>query len=207
MSSPDLTPRARPQQARSQATLERLLQVSAELLEEVGVGGFNTNLLAERAGVGVRAIYRYFPNKWAILVAMAERAGELERGWIGDLRGHSAEDADWRASVDRAVDGYFEAARRYRGYAALRAASLASPELRAIDERTNRELQADLAAGLGDLGVSIGEARLQALCQVIIECSGRVLDIALQSEPAAADLLVAELKRMLVGLLQGYLEP
>lgn len=206
MSSPDLTPRARPQQARSQATVERLLQVSAELLEEVGVGGFNTNLLAQRAGVGVRAIYRYFPNKWAILVAMAERAGELERSWIGDLRSHPVDDGDWRASVHRAVDGYFEAARHHRGYAALRAASLASPELRAIDERNNLVLQADLAAGLGDLGVAIGEARLQALCLIIIECSGRVLDIALQSEPAAADLLVAELKRMLVGLLQGYLE-
>jgi hypothetical protein len=62
MSGPQLAPRARPQQARSQATVERLLQVSAELLEEVGVNGFNTNLLAQRAGVAVRAIYRYFPS-------------------------------------------------------------------------------------------------------------------------------------------------
>lgn len=211
MSNPDLTLRARPQQARSQATMERLLQVSGELLEEVGVNGFNTNLLAQRAGVGVRAIYRYFPNKWAILTAMAERVGELERGWIGDLRGRpgavAADDPDganWRASVDRAVDGYYAAARRHRGYAALRAASLASPELRAIDDRNSRALQRDLAEGLRELGVAVEDDRLQALCLVIIESSARVLDIALQAEPATADLLVGELKRMLVGLLQGY---
>ena len=202
MSNPDLAPRARPKQARSQATVERLLEVSAELLEEVGVNGFNTNLLALRAGVAVRAIYRYFPNKWAILVAMAERAGELERSWIGDLRGQP--DGDWRASVDRAVDGYYQAARRHRGYAALRAAALASPELRAIDDRGNHELQLDLATGLRELGVALDDDRLEALCLVIIETANRVLDIALQSEPAKGDLLVAELKRMLVGLLELY---
>ncbi|MBW8815004.1 MAG: TetR family transcriptional regulator [Caulobacterales bacterium] len=183
--------------------MERLLQVSAELLEEVGVNGFNTNLLAQRAGVAVRAIYRYFPNKWAILVAMAERASALERTWIGDLR--SQGDGDWRADVDRAIDGYYEAARRHRGYAALRAASQASPELRAVDDRSSRELQMDLAAGLRELGVTVDDLRLQVLCLSIIETANRLLDIALQSEPQTADLLVAELKRMLVGLLQQYL--
>jgi len=182
--------------------MERLLRVSAELLEEVGVNGFNTNLLAQRAGVAVRAIYRYFPNKWAILVAMAERASALERTWIGDLR--SQRGADWRAGVDRAIDGYYEAARRHRGYAALRAASQASPELRAIDDRSSRELQMDLATGLRELGVTVDDTRLQVLCLSIIETANRLLDIALQSEPQAADLLVAELKRMLVGLLQQY---
>lgn len=203
MSQPELTPRAQPQQARSQATVERLLEASADLLEEVGVNGFNTNLLAQRAGVGVRAIYRYFPNKWAILVAMAERAAELEHTWIGDLRDGS--DLDWRSRLGRAVDGYYHAARGHRGYAALRAASLASPELRAIDERESRQLQADLAEGLRGMGVTLDDARLAALCQVIIESSNRVLDIALQSEPPLADLLVAELKQMLFGLLQTYL--
>jgi len=184
--------------------MERLLRVSAELLEDVGVDGFNTNLLAQRAGVGVRAIYRYFPNKWAILVAMAERASVLERSWIGDLRRQSG--SDWRAGVDRAIDGYYEAARRHRGYAALRAASLASPELRAIDQRVSQELQDDLAAGLRDLGVSLDDRRLEIVCLAIIETANRLLDIALQSEPAAADLLVAELKRILVGLLQQYVQ-
>ena len=183
--------------------MERLLQVSAELLDEVGVDGFNTNLLAKRAGLSVRAIYRYFPNKWAILVAMAERVSALERSWIGDLK-HYSTAVDWRSAVDRAIDGYYEAARRHRGYAALRAASQASPELRQIDDRNNRELQDDLADGLREAGLEVEDNRRRALCQVIIESSNRVLDIALQSEPENAALLVAELKRMLVNLLRDY---
>lgn len=179
-----------------------LLRVAAELLDEVGVNGFNTNLLAQRAGVGVRAIYRYFPNKWAILVALAEQAGELERAWIGDLKHKSG--GDLAASVDRAIDGYYEAARHHRGYTALRAAGQATPELRDIDERSSRALQADLADGLREGGVSLDDDRLRALCLVIIESANRLLDIALQSEPAEAALVVAELKRMLVALLQLY---
>jgi AcrR family transcriptional regulator len=183
--------------------MERLLQVSADLLEEVGIDGFNTNLLAKRAGVAVRAIYRYFPNKWAILVAMAERVSDLERSWIGDLK-HYSRTEDWRSAVYQAIDGYYEAARRHRGYTALRAASQASPALRQIDDRNNLALQYDLAEGLRGAGLELEDARLHALCQVIIESASRVLDIALQSEPENAALLVAELKRMLVNLLQDY---
>ena len=183
--------------------MEHLLQVGAELLEEAGVDGFNTNLLAKRAGVGVRAIYRYFPNKWAILVAMAQRANKLERAWIGDLKTYSAA-VDWRSGVHQAIDGYYEAARLHRGYAALRAASQASPELRQIDDRSNRELEVDLADGLREAGVKVEGKRLQALCQVIIESANRVLDIALQTEPEEAALLVGELKRMVVNLLADY---
>ncbi len=74
-----------------------------------------------------------------------------------------------------------------------------------MDDRTNRALQADLAAGLRELGVDVSEDQLGALCLVIIEASNRLLDIALQAKPAEAALVVAELKKMLAGLLRQYL--
>ena len=182
----------------------RLLQVSAELLAEAGVDGFNTNLLAERAGVGVRAIYRYFPNKLAILVAMAEQLRVTERAWIGDLRALVAGD-DWRLAVDQSIDGYYRAAAAYHGYAALRAASRAVPELRAINEAANRDLEAELAAAMTDLGVAMTPDRLTVLCQVVIETANHILDIALQSPPLRAELLVRELKHMIANLLADYI--
>jgi AcrR family transcriptional regulator len=201
----DLKPRSVPQQARSRATMERLLAVSAELLEEVGVDGFNTNLLAERAEVGARAIYRYFPNKLAILVAVAEQVREPERAWIGDLREIASRDT-WRAAVDRSVDSYFAAASTHRGYVALRIASQAIPALRAIDRQDNERLGADLAQGLARLGADLEPAKLRAVCQVVIESAGRVLDVALQSPAPAGQLLVSELKHMLINLLADYLD-
>jgi AcrR family transcriptional regulator len=184
--------------------MQRILKVSAELLEEVGTDGFNTNLLAERAGLGTRAIYRYFPNKFAILVAMAQDLRATERAWIGDLR-EPAFGHDWREAAARAIDGHFEAASRQPGYAALRAAAFAIPELRESDSLENRELEQDLAAGLTTLGVVLDPGRMRALCKTIMESSNRMLDIALQSPRDEAALLVRELKLMIISLLANYI--
>lgn len=204
MTNANLEPRTQPRQARSRATVERILLASGELLEEVGVDGFNTNLLANRTGLAVRAIYRYFPNKWAILVALAERMRELERLWVGTLEDY-LELPDWKAGFGMAIDRYVEAARVQPAYAALRAASQASPELRSLEAQGSREFQEALAQSLRGVGVSLDEGRLRAVCLVIIESAGRVLDIAVRSPSDEAELLLGELKRMLLNLLQDYI--
>ena len=205
MTRTDLAPRVAPRQARSRATIEHVLEVSAELLEEVGVEGFNTNLLAARAGVGTRAIYRYFPNKFAIILALAERFRDLEREWVGDLK-KLADEPDWREAVRQAISGYFGAASRRRGYAALRAASQAVPQIKALEDELSAELARDLAKGLRALGVAVPARHLAALSRTIIEAANRILDVALQCDEAEAKLLVRELQRMIVSLLSQYIE-
>ncbi len=203
--SSDLQLRRAPQQARSRATMDRILKVGAELLDELGVEGFNTNILAERAGLGIRAIYRYFPNKLAVLVRMAEQSTEAGWAWIGDLRRASEYD-NWKSAVDRSIDGYYRGASRYRGFAALRAAAQAIPELREIDNREKKRLGRELAIGLRDVGIALNGPHLAALCRTIIESSERILDIAVQSPPHEAKLLVRELKLMITNLLSAYLD-
>lgn len=60
-------------QQRSLATVDVILEAAAQVLEIAGESGFNTNAIAERAGVGIGSIYRYFPDKHAILVEMGRR--------------------------------------------------------------------------------------------------------------------------------------
>lgn len=204
MGPTDISLRTQPQQARSRATFERILEAAAELLEEVGLEGFNTNLLAERAGVGSRALYRYFPNKFAVLVALAERFSALEPLWIGDLKALSGT-SDWRLAVDAAIDGYYQTAAVRPGYAALRAASVMLPELRTLDAALSQALEKELAVGLRGLGVSIDDAHLDALCCTIVQSANQVLDTAIRTRGPQADLMVRELKVMIVALLERYL--
>ncbi|MBB3169048.1 TetR/AcrR family transcriptional regulator [Simiduia aestuariiviva] len=71
--SPLLLEKNRPQQARAIATYERILAAAAQLLSEVGVDNISTNLIAEQAGITAPALYRYFPNKYALLYTLGAR--------------------------------------------------------------------------------------------------------------------------------------
>jgi AcrR family transcriptional regulator len=66
-----LGPRKFPQQPRSQATVEAILQGAAQVFERHGYAAGTTNRIAQRAGVSIGTLYQYFPNKDAVLVALA----------------------------------------------------------------------------------------------------------------------------------------
>ena len=66
-----LTPRKLPKQSRSQVTVEAILQAAAQVFERHGYAAGTTNRIAERAGVSIGTLYQYYPNKDAILVALA----------------------------------------------------------------------------------------------------------------------------------------
>jgi AcrR family transcriptional regulator len=58
--------------------VETILDAAAQAFEARGYAAGTTNRIAERAGV-IGSLYEYFPNKDAIVVALAERELELER--------------------------------------------------------------------------------------------------------------------------------
>ena len=63
----------RPAQQRSSETYERILAVTAETLAEIGFERLSTNIVCERAGLTPPALYRYFPNKYALLYELGRR--------------------------------------------------------------------------------------------------------------------------------------
>lgn len=66
-------PRKRPRQARSVATFEAILEAAARILESLGFAGFNTNAVAELAGVSIGSLYQYFPSKDALIAELIRR--------------------------------------------------------------------------------------------------------------------------------------
>ena len=67
------TPRKRPRQARSRATVDTVLEATARVLVKHGFDGLTTNLVAETAGVSIGSLYQYFPNKAALVGALIEK--------------------------------------------------------------------------------------------------------------------------------------
>ncbi len=65
--------RKQPRQGRSAATVESILQAAARVLSRHSLDGFNTNRVAEVAGVSIGSLYQYFPNKAALVAALIDR--------------------------------------------------------------------------------------------------------------------------------------
>jgi AcrR family transcriptional regulator len=72
-SRPPLETKVQPAQKRAAETYELLLDAAAKTLAEQGIERLSTNLVAERAGVTPPALYRYFPNKYALLSELGKR--------------------------------------------------------------------------------------------------------------------------------------
>jgi AcrR family transcriptional regulator len=68
-----LKPRKQPRQGRAQVTRDAIITAAAQLISRDGLGGYNTNAVAARAGVSIGSLYQYFPNKDALMVALIER--------------------------------------------------------------------------------------------------------------------------------------
>ncbi|MCZ1179646.1 TetR/AcrR family transcriptional regulator [Acinetobacter pittii] len=86
-------PRKRPRQARSVATFEAILEAAARILESLGFAGFNTNVVAELAGVSIGSLYQYFPSKEALIVELIRRErAKLSTHIVEAIQQHEAAD-------------------------------------------------------------------------------------------------------------------
>lgn len=83
-------PRKIPRQARSLATVEVILDATALLLVNEGYEQATTNRIAERAGVSIGSLYQYFPNREAVVAALAHRlkAGIAKPLWLSMSEKH-----------------------------------------------------------------------------------------------------------------------
>jgi AcrR family transcriptional regulator len=73
-------PRKVPRQARSQETVQTILDATARVLVKDGFDRATTNRIAEVAGVSIGSLYQYFPNKEALVAALIDRHVEETHG-------------------------------------------------------------------------------------------------------------------------------
>src|SRR5579862_2660732 len=70
---PRTTPRKKPRQERSLATVDAILDATARVLCTTGYDRASTNRVAMAAGVSVGSLYQYFPSKEALVAALVDR--------------------------------------------------------------------------------------------------------------------------------------
>jgi AcrR family transcriptional regulator len=95
-------PRKRPVQARAKQTVEWILEGAARVFRREGFDA-TTNRIAREAGVSIGTLYEYFPNKTALLVALADLHLETaERGVLEAIERGGA-DRELLGALQRAI--------------------------------------------------------------------------------------------------------
>ncbi|QXC60359.1 TetR/AcrR family transcriptional regulator [Aquihabitans sp. G128] len=111
--------RNRPRQARSAARVELLLDVAAEVFEEVGYDAATTNLVAARADVPVGTLYRWFPDKAALAEALTDRYLAHLVDLYADLLGNIGPEERIGEFLHRVIDRLVAETRDQRALPAL----------------------------------------------------------------------------------------
>ena len=163
-----LTPRKTPRQVRAQVTRNSILEAAAHIIAGGGLAAFNTNAVAERAGVSIGSLYQYFPNKDALMVALIERSQREQVGRV-QAAAHAMQDAD----LDQTIRMLVRAAQQHHRENSLFAS--------AIDHEEARLPIADM---LDDYLAQGGEVLRTLLTQKLGPESGLDINCAVRTLPA-----------------------
>ncbi len=111
--------RHEPVQARSNARLTALLDAAAATIDAVGYERLTTAMVAERAGASIGTVYRYFPDRIAVLHGVAARATDRFVEHL-DTTAASKDHASWREAVSAIIDDLVDAFAHQPAFASLR---------------------------------------------------------------------------------------
>jgi len=192
----DLAPRRLPVQKRAKERVERILDTLATLLVEKGFDGVSTNLIAERAEIDVASIYQYFPNKYAILCALAERTFERNRSHVENYDSQIPADKDWTTAMARLSPYLIDGMRRDPGNVAIRHAMRARPEFCVIQKRGNEMLAQSIADMMSRRGYPVDGERLLRMGRVMVETGMAILDVVFTDNVSDPDAYVHELRTL-----------
>ena len=111
--------RNEPVQARSTARLAALMDAAAAVVDEIGYERLTTAMVAERAGASIGTVYRYFPDRIAVLQALGAR--NLERA-MAKITAEIVDEkhTDWMSALSASMGVLVESFRDEPGFRSLR---------------------------------------------------------------------------------------
>jgi len=185
--------RRTPVQDRSRERVELILNESANLIMEVGVQGVKTSEIARRANISLASLYRYFPNKSAIVKALAERHMEKLSGVLKEF----ANELDVDEGFDRLIDDYALFFHSEPGYKEIWSGVEAMPELQELDLGELFDNAHIIAENAGKVFPAGDKNRLWLICVMLTRICANTMRLAMTMEPEQEEIMLFELKTMI----------
>jgi len=205
----ELLEKHKPRQERAKRTYEAILAAAAELLVEVGIERISTNLVAERAGITVPALYRYFPNKYAVLNALG--AGLMDRqnaiffDWFAQHAG-GGELQPLLGNIHELLEKTFAVTRREPAGLEIVQALRAVAPLQEVRLESHRLLAVRFAEIASNLLGRPPEEPLLSQARMSIDVGYAVVEMALEDDTLDTALILGEGARMIQSYWREILE-
>ncbi|WP_111495913.1 MULTISPECIES: TetR/AcrR family transcriptional regulator [Marinobacter] len=191
--------RRTPRQARSRERVEAILEHASRIFHESGVDGTSMSAIARSADMSLASLYRYFPNKSAVVRAIAERhVVRLEHVLRERLAACRPDTV-----AETLLEVYFAFYREEPAYQAIWAGVEAMPELQALDLDELRANAADLDVYLARHFPDLPVARRHAASMMLPRACGSLLRLAMTLPESSGRALLDELKRMVRAYLHA----
>ena len=196
----ELLEKNKPQQERAKRTYEAILYAAAELLVEVGVERISTNIIAQKAGITVPALYRYFPNKYAVLSALGascmDKQNAVFQFWLDQYSGQSSPElllGDFYSLLSQTYDVTQEQVSGLQVVQALRAVA----PLRDVRLASRRLISSRFATVIAELlGRKVDEL-LITRARLTIDSAFTIVEMAMEEPSVPTESLLREGARMI----------
>ncbi len=195
--------RRAPVQRRSAERLARILDACAELLDEAGYDDLSTRAVAQRAGVPIGSVYRFFGNKRQMADALAQRNLERFSDRVAERLGATG-DRGWRQAMDVVLDEYLDMKRTAPGFSLVDFGNQIPVGVRGPEP--NRRV-ADRLTDL--LSLYLGrepDEELRRTFLIAVETADALVHLAFRMAPGGDERVIGELREMLRAYLARVLD-
>lgn len=197
--------RRQPKQARSQERVHHILDVAEQLFIEFGYEQTTTRAIATRAAIPVGSLYQFFPDKEALVRALANRYFEHEYQMFVQLHTELAE-ADIATYVERMVDAFEDFAQQHPGYRAVLGQLI--DLMTATDASKFNEYDQQILVELADFfsrrNPQLDATQSRLIATTVVKVSNELLWLSFTREPLEGKQLVKETKTLITAYLQTY---
>ena len=193
--------RRTPVQERSSGTVRQILAAASRLLGRMPLDEITTTRVAAEAGVSVGALYRFFPDKQAIIDGIAVQRVEEFRASLERVL-DASEGIEPPAFLDMAIDSYVAFLDAHPDFRTIALGRHISASTRALHVRADIGPAAIVRRFVLDrLGIE-APPDLDLKLRIVSETGDRLIAYAYE-QPTADEraAVIAELKRLLAGYL------
>lgn len=183
-----------PVQDRSRARQESILEVTAQLLAGGGSEHLRMSDVARQAGISIGSLYQYFPDKAALMHAMAQRHFDASRHCIETAFAEARDLPALRRAFEQLVDEYHEICAAEPVIREVWSGLQADPALREIELKESAACGAMLAQAIAR--VRPAGADLSSAAFLAWHLGEATVRLAMGVPKAEARRLIAAYKQM-----------